>query len=263
MTSFMPHPRPIEAPTLAGRPGVRHGFFTRAGGVSLGLYDSLNCGLASGDDRERVRANRARAADALGLAATALVTFRQIHSSRVVVVERPWSEDESPQADASVTRVPGIALSALAADCAPVLFADTEAGVIGAAHAGWRGALDGVLENTVAAMIGLGARPGGIVAALGPAIHQPSYEVGREFRDAFLAADPDNRRHFAPGAQPNKFQFDLPGYAMARLSRLALGQIVSLGLDTLADPDRFFSYRRTTLSGERSYGRLLSAIALA
>jgi polyphenol oxidase len=240
-------------------PGVAHGFFTREGGVSTGIYASLNCGGGSGDDRDAVAENRRRAATMLGVAPDALATNHQVHGIRVTTLVRPIT-GERPRADAMVTRERGLALGILTADCVPVLFADGEAGVIGAAHAGWRGALAGVLEATVSAMAALGAEPQRIRSGLGPAIGPASYEVGPEFPAPFLAQDPANARFFvAAGA---KFHFDLPGYVRARLSALGLAVINSTGGDTAADPQRFFSYRRSCLAGEADYGRLLSAIAL-
>jgi YfiH family protein len=242
---------------------VRHGFFTREGGVSGGFYASLNCGLGSGDDPAAVAENRRRAAAALGVAADGLVTAYQVHGIEVAVVDRPWNAAERPKVDALVSRTPGVALGVLAADCAPVLFADPEAGVIGACHAGWRGALAGIVEATVAAMEDIGARRPDIRAALGPCIAQPSYEVGPEFRDTFRAADPANDGFFVAGARTGRFMFDLPGYVLDRLARARLGSVASLALDTCAEEARLFSYRRSTLKGERDFGRGLSAIALA
>lgn len=252
----------IESPLLAGLPGIRHGFFTRAGGASEGLYASLNCGLGSGDERERVRENRARAAGRLGLAGEAVVTLHQVHSAEAVVVDRPFPDDARPKADAMVSIRRGLVLGALAADCAPILFADAEAGVIGAAHAGWRGALAGVAEATVTSMVGLGARAASIVAAVGPCIGQKSYQVGPEFRAEFVAVAPGNARWFTPSRQPGAWQFDLAGYVAARLAALGLAEVAVLPHDTCAEEARFFSYRRACLKGEKDYGRLLSAIAL-
>lgn len=261
---MIPRPESLTAPSLAAAASVRHAFFTRRGGVSEGAYASLNCGLGSGDDPEKVRTNRAAAAEALGVAATALTTVYQVHSPDVVRVEAPWAPGpDAPRADAMVTDRPGVALGILTADCVPVLFADSEAGVIGAAHAGWKGAFSGVLEATVAAMADLGARADRIAAAVGPCIRQESYEVGDDFRDRFVAADAGNAAFFAPGHRPGHCQFDLPGFAMARLGRLGLGAVTDVEVDTCADADRFFSYRRGTLAGAPDYGRGLSAIALA
>lgn len=243
--------------------GLRHGFFTREGGVSEGIFASLNCGLGSRDDAERVAENRRRAMAALALAESGLATCHQVHSASVVVVDAVWPRAERPRADAMVTRRRGVALGILTADCAPVLFADAEAGVIGAAHAGWRGAVSGVLEATVAAMVGLGAAPARIRAGIGPCIAQPSYEVGPEFPAPFLAADPADADLFRAAPRAGHFLFDLAGYAARRLSRLGLGRIERTGGDTAADPQRFFSYRRSCLTREKDYGRELSAICLA
>ena len=242
---------------------IRHAFFTRDGGVSEGMFASLNCGFGSGDDPKNVARNRAIAMDRLGLAEDRLVTCYQIHSANVLKVETPWRREESPRADGMVTTVPGIALGVLAADCAPILFADTEAGVIGAAHGGWRGALDGVGEATVAAMEAEGARREHIRAAIGPCIGQESYEVGPEFPPCFAAIDADSGAFFVPAARRGHFRFDLGGYIAHRLARLGLAAIERAPHDTVADPDRFFSYRRACLTGERDYGRALAAIVLA
>ncbi|WP_349370624.1 peptidoglycan editing factor PgeF [Salinarimonas sp.] len=252
----------IQSEALSRDPRIRHAFFTREGGASEGLYASLNGGLGSGDDRARVLANRARMAERVGVAPDALVSVHQIHSPDVVVVEAPWAQDARPKADAMATDRPGIALAILTADCGPVLFADGEAGVIGAAHAGWRGALGGVVEATVAAMERLGARRERIAAVLGPTISQPAYEVGAELRDAALAEDPAAERFFAPGAREGKLQFDLPGYIGARLARAGIGAAHDLARCTYAEEARFYSYRRATHRGEPDYGRLVSAIAL-
>jgi YfiH family protein len=241
--------------------GVRHGFFGRDGGVSDGLYASLNCGYGSGDAPDKVTANRERAAAGLGLTAARIVTGHQTHSARVATVETPWPRDAAPAVDALVTDRPGIGLGVLSADCAPVLLADAGARVVGAAHAGWRGALGGVLEATVAAMAALGARPERIGAAIGPCIGPASYEVGPEFPAPFLAESEANARFFRPAGRAGHFLFDLPGYVAARLARLGIG-CDWLGRDSLALSDRFFSYRRSTLDGHRVYGRGISLIAL-
>jgi YfiH family protein len=247
---------------LNGGGAIRHAFFGRQGGVSEGLFTSLNCGFGSGDDPEKVERNRAIAMDGLGLTPDRLVTCRQVHSANVVTVDAPWRRADSPAADGMVTTRPGIALGVLAADCAPLLFADAEAGVIGAAHGGWRGALDGVAEVTVAAMVALGARAEHIRAAIGPCIGPDSYEVGPEFPGRFTAIDAASDVFFVPAARDGHFRFDLAGYLVHRLSRLGLEAVEQSGCDTAAEADRFFSYRRACLSGERDYGRALAAIAL-
>jgi polyphenol oxidase len=243
--------------------GIRHAFFTRAGGVSEGIFASLNCGYGSADDESKVTENRRRAADALGLPVERLVTCHQLHSADAVLVERPWPRAERPRADAMVAGTPGIALGILTADCAPVLFADAQSRIIGAAHAGWRGALGGVLEATVAAMVKLGAAPQRIAAGIGPCIGQLSYEVGPEFSARFLAEDGGNGDFFVPAARSGHFLFDLAGYVARRLERLGLGRVERTGGDTAAESDRFFSYRRACLRREPDYGRELSAICLA
>jgi hypothetical protein len=253
----------INAAVLAASTAVAHGFFTRRGGVSTGTYASLNCGLGSGDAPERVHSNRARAMARLSLAGEALATAYQIHSSAVAVVEQPWPAAARPRVDGLVTRTPGVALGILTADCAPVLLADAEAGIVGAAHAGWRGALAGIIEATVTAMEDLGANRTRIAAAVGPCIGQQSYEVGAEFRTAFVAGDGDPEAFFVPSDRPGRYRFDLAGYVAQRLARLSLAAVEALGVDTCAEADRFFSYRRTTLDGGGGYGRQLSAIALA
>jgi YfiH family protein len=251
----------IEAPELSSHAGLRHAFFTREGGVSEGLYASLNGGLGSGDNPAHVRENRRRMTVELGVAPENLVSLYQVHSAEAVVVETPFPE--RPRADAMVTRVPGLALGILTADCGPILFADPENRVIGAAHAGWKGALTGVIESTLAAMEGLGAVRTGIVAVLGPTIGASAYEVGPEFRERFEAAAPDNARYFVDSPERDAHSlFDLPAYIVARLERAGIGEVANLGLCTYSDPDRFFSYRRTTHRAEPDYGRLVSAIAL-
>jgi YfiH family protein len=242
--------------------GVRHGFFTREGGVSDGIFASLNCGFGSNDDAAKVRENRRRAMAALGLAADRLAICHQLHSPDVVTVEAPWRHEDRPRGDAMVTRRPGVALGILTADCAPVLFADPEARIIGAAHAGWRGALTGVLEATVTAMEALGAATARIRAGIGPCIAQTSYEVGPEFPAPFLAEDAANARFFRAAPRVGHFHFDLAGYVAHRLERLGLGQIERSGGDTAAEAERFFSYRRSCLRKEPDYGRELSAICL-
>ncbi|MBB5752011.1 peptidoglycan editing factor PgeF [Prosthecomicrobium pneumaticum] len=252
----------LTSDALAALPGVTHGFFTRRGGVSDGLYASLNCGLGSADDRESVIANRARVLAVLGLPPGRLATPHQIHSADVAVVETVWAPGEGPKADAVVTARPGVAIGVGTADCGPLLFADAEARVVGAAHAGWKGAFSGVIEATVEAMEELGAQRARIVAALGPTISRPAYEVGPEFRVRFLEADTANERFFSPAGRTDRHLFDLPAYIGARLLAAGLGRVEDLRLCTYGDPERFFSYRRATHEGEPDYGRLLSAIAL-
>src|SRR5262245_31743522 len=251
----------IHAPSLTS-PNIRHAFFTRAGGVSSGIYESLNGGIGSKDAPENVRENRARMATALGVAPTHFVSCYQIHSPDVIVATEPWTRENSPRADAVVTRVAGLAVGVGTADCGPVLFADSEAGVVGAAHAGWKGALTGVLEATVTAMEKLGAARTRIRAAIGPLIRQPNYEVGPEFVQRFRASDTGSEKFFRPAARENHAMFDLPGYIRSRLERADIAGVEDLGLCTYADPARFFSYRRTTHRGEPDYGRHVNAIAL-
>jgi YfiH family protein len=251
----------LTSALLADLPGVRHAFFTRQGGVSQGLFDSLNVGVGSGDDPARVAENRRRAAAALGADVSALATCYQIHSAVAVVAEAPFGEPR-PQADAVVTRTPGLICGALAADCAPVLLADPEARVVAAVHAGWRGALAGVVGAAVDAMTTLGAKPSRISAAVGPCIGPASYEVGLEFLQTFAAADPANQRVFAAGARPEKRLFDLPAYVLSRLDEAGVGRAEWIGRDTLTEADWFFSNRRAVHRGESDYGRLLSAISL-
>lgn len=242
---------------------ISHGFFGRLGGVSTGLYSSLNCGLGSRDDTAMVRENRARAIAALGAPGVPLLTPYQIHSPRALVVRAPWPEgSKPPDADALVTDVPGLAIGVLAADCVPALLADAEAGVIGAAHAGWKGAIGGVLEAAVESMAKLGARSSRIVAVLGPSIAAASYEVGPEFPAPFLARHPDWADLFRPAPRAGHLLFDLPGYCLRRLRTLGLRAAEASGHDTFDAPDRFFSYRRTCHAGETDYGRNLSAIVL-
>ena len=241
---------------------IRHAFFTREGGVSTGLFASLNCGFGSADRPENVAANRAIAMARLDLPADRLVTCHQVHGTEIITVERPWAARGAPRADGMVTRVPGIALGVLAADCAPVLFADSEANVVGAAHGGWRGALAGVVEATVAAMEALGASRRHIRAGIGPCIAQRSYEVGAEFPERFAAADRDSAGFFAPAARSGHFMFDLGGYLESRLMRCGVASVQRAPHDTAGEEDRFFSYRRNCLRGERDYGRGLAAIVL-
>lgn len=251
----------ITHPALTALSGVRHGFFTRQGGVSTGIYASLNCGVGSDDRRELVLENRARASAMLGTAADRLATPYQIHGTEAVTVRDVWETGKGPNADAVVTDRPGIALGVGSADCGPTLFADAEAGVIAAAHSGWRGALAGILDSTVTAMQQLGARPERIIAVLGPTISQENYEVGPEFKERFVDADRANADFFRPSSRAGHHLFDLPGFIFARLTRTGVAAH-STALCTYADAERFFSYRRATHRGEADYGRLLSAITL-
>jgi YfiH family protein len=249
----------LTSPLLDEVAGVRHAFFTRRGGVSQGVYDSLNVGIGSRDDPEAVRENRARAAAAFDAPPQALLTAYQIHSSVAAVA--PWAE--RPEADAVVTVTPGLVCGALSADCAPILFADGQARVVAAAHAGWKGALGGIVAATVEAMIAQGARRERIVAAVGPCIAQASYEVGADYEARFAAEAPGSERHFTPGRVPDKRQFDLPGFVLMRLQQAGITRAEWIGRDTCAEEDLFFSNRRGYLRGEPDYGRLLSAIALS
>ena len=250
----------VEVIRAASLGAIPHGFLGRRGGVSTGELAGLNVGYGSTDQREAIDENRRRAVAAL-LPGAELATVHQIHSAEVVYVDRRWPQGERPQADAMVTDRPNLLLGILTADCAPVLFADAGARVIGAAHAGWRGALAGVTDSTILAMEGLGARRAEIHAAVGPCIAQPSYEVDESFRARFIEADTSNERFFvsAPGEKPH---FDLEAYVVHRLHAAGIGEVEGLHLDTYADPDRFYSYRRATHLGEADYGRQLSAIAL-
>lgn len=239
--------------------GIRHGFFTRKGGASSGVFAGLNCGAGSSDQAEIVQLNRSRVAGAMDVAPSALITQYQVHSADVVVVQGP--SDQGETADAMVTNVPGLALGILTADCQPVLFADAEAGVIGAAHAGWKGCADGVLEATVGAMVTLGAERGRIRAAIGPSISQRAYEVGPEFLDRFLDEDPANQRFFACGAG-DRAQFDLPSYGLHRLREIGLAEAGWTGHCTYSDAERFYSFRRSVHRKEADYGRLIATIRL-
>lgn len=241
---------------------VRHGFFTREGGVSEGLYTSLNCGPGSKDKPEAVRENRRRVMATMELPEEALVTLYQTHSSDVIKVTEPWDMANPPQADAMVTDRTGIALGILTADCAPVLLADGKGGIVAAAHAGWKGALGGVLDNTVKAMVEMGAKAPKIVAAIGPCIGHRNYEVGPEFPAPFLAEDAVNADYFAPAPRAGHFLFDLPGYISRKLAKLGVTEVTRVPADTLRDEARFFSYRRATLRGETDYGRQISVIML-
>ena len=250
----------IESAELAKLPGIRHAFFTREGGVSEGIYASLNGGIGSSDDTAKVYENRRRMAQALD--AEHLLTCYQIHSADVVVAGKAWSREDAARADGIVTRVSALAVGASAADCGPLLFADAQAGIVAAAHAGWKGALGGIAEATVEKMESLGAARSNIVVAIGPLIRQQSYEVGPEFVARFEAADPDFKRFFVPSEKPDHARFDLGGLIHLRLEQAGVGRIDDLGLDTYSDEKRFFSYRRTTHRKEADYGRQIAAISL-
>jgi YfiH family protein len=241
---------------------IAHGFFTRLGGVSTGPYASLNCSLSSHDSRAAVLENRARAAHAIGADPSALVGLNQVHSATVVRVSSPWAPGNGPSGDALVTSQPGLALGVVTADCAPILLVDSAAGVVAAAHAGWRGAIAGVIEATLTTMSDLGASPPRIVAAIGPCIRQPSYEVGDDLRTALLTASPDASGHFLPGRRGRHWQFDLAAYCTARLTAAGVRHVDVLKADTAADETRFFSHRRRTLAGGGPIGHQISIIAL-
>jgi YfiH family protein len=252
----------IRCPLL-DLPGISHAFFTREGGVSMGLYASLNGGTGSRDDAQAVLENRSRMAASLGVDAQSLLVPYQIHSADVVVATSPWEANERPRADGLVTKVPGLALGVTGADCGMILFADPAARVVGACHAGWKGAFTGILEATVDAMEGLGASRSDIVAVLGPTIGRASYEVGPEFIARFVEAEADTARLFVPSRNAHHAMFDLPAFVGLRLSRAGVGTVHDLALDTYTDDARFYSYRRSTHRAEADYGRLVSAIALA
>ena len=253
----------LTAPPLAVLDGVRHGFFTRENGVSQGVYASLNCGTGSCDEPARVLENRRRAAACLGRTGDKLVTLYQVHSARAVRISAiPASPNAVSKADGMVTDRPGIILGILTADCVPILLADAGNGIIGASHAGWKGALAGIVENTVAAMVSAGARRESVVAATGPCIGRESYQVGPELRERFVGVDADSARHFRPDSDPERYLFDLRAYVRSRLERAGIGEIAALPHDTYADR-AFFSYRRACHRGERDYGRSLSAIVLS
>ena len=255
----MPSATQAESLRSAALP-VGHGFFTRRGGVSQGPYASLNCSLSGDDRRDAVLENRARAAAALGADPARLIGLHQVHGAEVVRVTEPWRPGEGARADAMATDRPGVALGIVTADCAPVLFADAGAGVIGAAHAGWRGAVAGVLEATIAAMVALGADASRIAAAVGPCIAQSSYEVAADLRDAVLAHGAAGEEFFAGGRRPDRWQFDLSGYCAMRLAAAGVGAVDVLAVDTLADEARFFSHRRRTLAGGGPIGHQISVI---
>ena len=251
----------LTSPVLATLPGLRHSFFNRDGGVSGGIYAGLNGGLGSRDDPAHVEENRRRMAAAMGVAPAHFLTAYQIHSPDVAVAEAPWDGESRPRVDAMVTRVPGLAIGVTTADCGPVLFADARARVIGAAHAGWKGAFTGVLEFTIEAMEKLGAARADMVVAIGPLIRQPSYEVGGEFVDRFVSSDAGHAAFFIPSARAGHAMFDLGGFIRMRLQRAGIGTIDDTGIDTYPD-EQFYSYRRSVHRGEPDYGRQIHAIVL-
>ena len=251
----------LSSPLLSAIPGLRHAFFTRDGGVSDGVYGSLNGGLGSNDDPANIRENRRRMADAVGVATDRFLNVHQIHSPDAIVATGPWEGPLRPKADAIVTRIDGLAIGVTTADCGPILFVDPNARVIGAAHAGWKGALTGIVESTIDAMENLGAERGGIVAAIGPLIRQPSYEVGGEFVERFIEADADNAVFFIPSSRDGHAMFDLAGFIRMRLENAGVLMIDDLGVDTYSD-ERCFSYRRSVHRKEPDYGRHVHAIVL-
>jgi polyphenol oxidase len=251
----------LASPLLSAIPGLRHAFFTREGGVSGGLYDSLNGGIGSNDDPAHVAENRRRMAEEMAVAPSHFLSVHQIHSPDAVVATGPWQGPARPRADAIVTRTEGLSIGATAADCGPILLVDPNARVIGAAHAGWKGALTGIVESTVEAMEKLGAERGGIVAAIGPLIRQHSYEVGGEFVERFVEADAENGPFFLPAEREGHAMFDLAGYIRMRLENAGVLMIDDIGVDTYSD-ERFYSYRRSVHRNEPDYGRHVHAIAL-
>jgi YfiH family protein len=253
----------VQAGSLSALDGIRHAFFTREGGISGGIYESLNSGIGSQDDAAHVAENRARMAQALGVDAGRLITAFQIHSPQVVVADAPWSVETRPRADAIVTKTPGLAIGVSTADCGPLLFADPQARVIGAAHAGWRGAFFGVIEGTIAAMETLGADRGRMTVGLGPLIRQSNYEVSQSFVDEFLRSDESHARFFTPAAREGHAMFDLPGFIASQLERCGIRNFEDVGLCTYADPERFYSYRRSVHRAEPDYGRHVNAIVLS
>lgn len=258
-------PTPITASNLSALAGVRHGFFTREGGVSGGIYASLNCGLGSNDERDAVIENRARVARHLGSTLDAVVTVHQCHSADAVIIDGPLTGPLTgplPKADAIVTRIPGLVVGALAADCAPVLFADAEARVVAATHAGWRGAVGGIIEATIAAMERVGGHRSRIRAAIGPCINQAAYEVGPEFEADLLARDATNSGYFRAFTIGGRAHFDLPGYIGGRLTRAGIASVEYQSACTSAKESTFFSYRRSQRRGEPDYGRQISAIVV-
>lgn len=252
----------LKAKSLSALEGLGHGFFTREGGISSGIYSSLNGGIGSSDDAQSVAENRSRMARALNVAPERFIGCYQIHSPDVVIAERPWTHADRPKADAIVTRIPDLAIGVSTADCGPLLFADPQARVIGAAHAGWRGAFSGVIEATVAAMEKLGAERGRIAAALGPLIRQPNYEVSQKFVDDFRKSDESYARFFKPASRAGHAMFDLPAFVEDRIRLAGIGNFEDLRLCTYADEQRFYSYRRSVHRAEPDYGRHINAIVL-
>ncbi|MCC2111823.1 MAG: peptidoglycan editing factor PgeF [Hyphomicrobiales bacterium] len=252
----------LTADNLINSGIIRHGFFTRQGGVSRGIYESLNCGVGSRDNLASVLQNRDIAMQMLGLSEARLATPYQVHGKTVVVVDAPWEAGQGPRADGVVTNTPGIAVGIGTADCSPILFSDPDAHVVGAAHAGWRGALAGIAEATIEAMVGIGARRERIHAAIGPMISAANYEVGPELIEAFVADDGNNRHFFGQATRPGHAMFDLPGYLVDRLQKTGIASVENLRRCTYAEDSLFFSYRRATHRNEDDYGRLLSAIAI-
>ncbi|MEG6510178.1 peptidoglycan editing factor PgeF [Methyloligella sp. 2.7D] len=250
------------ASELNQQPAVRHGFFTRQGGISAGIYESLNCGSGSKDEAASVKQNRALVAEALGVAPERLITPYQIHSATAVIVEEPWKDGKAPEADAIVTATPGLAVGILTADCTPVLFCEPDARIAAAAHAGWRGALTGIVEATVGKMAELGANPEKIIAAIGPCISRTIYEVGADYRDNFLKEDPEAEEFFVTDESTGEPHFDLASYVVERLDRAGVETIADMSHCTYCDEARFFSYRRSQHWGENDYGRQISAIVL-
>lgn len=252
----------VLCPHLSELPNISHGFFTREGGVSEGVFVSLNCGFGSGDTNDNVALNRAYVARALGVEASSLVTAYQTHSATAVIVDKPWVQGDAPKADALVTATPGIAVGILAADCLPILLADAKNGVVAAVHSGWKGAIGGVIEAGIKTMQEAGAKVENIAAAIGPGIEQYSYEVGDEFRERFLEESAENACYFTDSVRKNHFMFDLKAYAQNRLAGVGIAKINLLAHDTCLEETRFFSYRRACLLGESAYGRQISAIAI-
>ncbi len=252
----------LQHPALSQTGAISHGFFTRRGGTSNDAYDSLNCGYGSDDDRENVTNNRARVAKELGVTPKNLVTGYQVHSPDTAIVTSPFSDDNRPKVDALVTQTPGIAVAVLTADCGPLLFADHKNRIVAAAHAGWKGAVGGVIENTLAQMESMGAERKNITAILGPTISRPNYEVDNAFRARFINLDPDFCDFFSEGQREGHCQFNLPAFIMSKLTKEGVGNAINLERCTYAEPDEFFSYRRATHKNEPDYGRQITAIAV-